>query len=282
MDGFNGFIAFLIAISVVPLLLLVAVPLAAWREGRNSPWSFAIGRVISNSFSAIGGAPLAFLAIALVLGGLPSLLMEMAIADLATDSPTVERFASTLGPAYGGILLLRLLLWPLAHGLLVLLALDALAGRAVDLRRAVGTALRRWGFAIALTLLTWIGISIGFMVLVVPGLVLLLNWFVTMPVLFAERTGLFDSFGRSTDLLRGMRWRLLLLLLIGVVLWFLALMMAGVLQATLPDSWMAHAGTVTISTLGAIIAPAVTAAVYHEAVTAKEGRGGRDLDDVFA
>ncbi len=258
------------------------VPVAAWREGRRSPWSFAIGRVISNSFSAIGGAPLAFLAIALVFGGLPSLLVGVAIGDVTANPQAAVLNMSRVTSSYGGILLLRALLWPFAQGMLMLLALDVLTGRVADVGRAAGSALRTWVFAIALTLLTWIGIAIGLMVLVIPGLVLLLNWFVAMPVLFAERKGVFDSFGRSTDLLRGMRWRLLLLLMIGAVLWFLATLVGGVLQATLPDSWMAQAGNVVFATLGAMVMPAVTAAVYHEAVVAKEGRGGRDLDDVFA
>lgn len=280
--GMTGMIAFLTVVLLVPLLLVIAVPVAAWREGRNSPWSFHVGRILSNSFSAIGGAPLVFLAVALLLSGLPSLLVGMATADIARTPELAESAAMRFGSTYGGIFLLRLLLWPFAQGLLIVLAVDTLAGRPVELRRAAGVALRRWIFAIGLALLSWIGIGAGLVLFVIPGLVLLLNWFVAAPVLFVERKGVIDSLGRSTELLRGMRWRLLLLLVIAAVLWFLATLLGGVLQATLPGSWMTHAGTMVIATLGGMIVPAATAAVYHEAVTAREGRGGRDLSDIFA
>ncbi|MEP9400857.1 hypothetical protein [Sphingomonas sp. VNH70] len=278
----TGVVAFGIVILLLPVLVVAAVLAAAWREGRSSPYAFSVGRVISNSFAAIGGAPLVFVGVALLLNGLPSLMVGMTTAQITRSPELVAASMSQVGTTYGGIFLLRLLVWPFTQGLLMLLAVEALAGRVPDLRRAAGTALRVWIFAIGLTLLNWIGITIGFFLFILPGLVLFLNWFVALPVLFVERRGVFEAFGRSTELLRGMRWRLLLLLVIALVLWFFAAMVGGVLQATLPDSWMTHAATLVGATVGGMLVPAGIAAVYHEAVTAKEGAGGRDLSDVFA
>ncbi len=272
----------------LPLIAGVVILLFAWREGRRSPYGFAVGRVISNSFSAIGGAPLAFVAVAVLLSAIPGAFVTSQVATMTTmagQSPqAIEAMAGRWTNMYGGIGLVRLLLWPLGQVLLTLLALDTLAGRVPDARAAAGRALRLWPFAIALVILSWIGIFIGFMLLVIPGIVLFLNWFVTMPVLAAERGGLFASFGRSTQLLRGMRWRLSLLLLLAMVLWFVAAAVGGVLQVTvaMQNPWLMVVTGMIGSTLSGMIVPAGIAAVYHEARVAKEGQGTADLADVFA
>src|SRR5690349_6694819 len=58
-------------------------------------------------------------------------------------------------------------------------------------------------------LLTAIGIVFGFVLLIVPGLYLLTIWAVTAPVIVVERQGVFDSLGRSRQLVRGNGWPVL-------------------------------------------------------------------------
>ncbi|KQM97542.1 hypothetical protein [Sphingomonas sp. Leaf25] len=281
-------IAFGFLVLLMPLLAGAVILFAAWREGRHSPFAFGIGRVLSNSFTAIGGAPLAFLAVAVLLSAIPGAFVISQLTTMTTmtdQSPqAIEAMAGQWTTTYGGIFLVRLLLWPLGQALLTLLALDTLAGRSPDVRAAAGRALRLWPFAIALVILTWIGIFLGFMLLVVPGVVLFLNWFVTLPVLAAERRGILASFGRSTDLLRGMRWRLAALLLLVLVLWLVATMVGGVLQGVVAGTnpWLVIAAGIVGNTLWGMILPAGIAAVYHEARVAKEGSAGEALADVFA
>ncbi|WP_230769553.1 hypothetical protein [Sphingomonas sp. Leaf4] len=281
----------LILLALLPLLTLLAcavILFAAWREGRRSPYAFGIGRVLSNSFTAIGGAPLAFLAVAVVLSAIPGAFVTSQVTTMtamAGRSPQViEAMAGRWTTTYGGIFLVRLLLWPLGQVLLTLLALDTLACRTPDIRASAGRALRVWPFAIALAILSWIGVIIGLLLLVVPGIVLALNWFVTLPVLAAERRGILASFSRSTHLLRGMRWRLVVLLLVMAVLWFVVAMVGGVLQIAVAGQapWLLIVTSVIGNTLSGMILPAGVAAVYHEALVAKEGSAGEALADVFA
>ena len=56
-------------------------------------------------------------------------------------------------------------------------------------------------------LLAGLGIAIGFVLLVIPGLFLLTIWAVIGPVIVVEGTGALDSFGRSRALVRGYGWR---------------------------------------------------------------------------
>jgi hypothetical protein len=77
-------------------------------------------------------------------------------------------------------------------------------------------------------LLAGLGIAIGFLLLVVPGLFLLTIWAVIGPVIVVERTGALDSFGRSRALVRGHGWTVLAIVL---VMGLLSAIASGLLQA---------------------------------------------------
>lgn len=259
---------------LMPVLILGAFIVGAWREGRNSPYAFGIGRVISNSFGAIGGAPLALFAGSFVLN-----------APTTLSPPLFAGSGGEQWMAIGAIGILWLLLWPFPAIFMTALALDALAGRPADPRGAIAVAGRRYLSGLALFVLASIGLLAGFAMLIIPGLVLLLTWFAVWPVLAGEGRGVFDCFARSGELLNGMRWRLLLLLVIVFVLY---VMFAGTGQALglalggEGGSWTnAIVGTVT-GTLTGVLQMTGAAAVYHEARTAKEGMGSHDLEAVFA
>jgi hypothetical protein len=70
--------------------------------------------------------------------------------------------------------------------------------------------------------LAGIGIFLGLLLLIVPGLVLMTWWVLIIPVIALERTSAGASFGRSRELVRGYGWNvfgvivLTILLLIGV------------------------------------------------------------------
>lgn len=59
---------------------------------------------------------------------------------------------------------------------------------------------------IAAGLLSGIGIGIGMVLLIVPGLFLLTIWAVIAPAIVIERSPVFEAFGRSRQLVRGNGW----------------------------------------------------------------------------
>ncbi len=59
---------------------------------------------------------------------------------------------------------------------------------------------------LAVAILAGIAIAIGFILIIVPGLILITIWSVVVPVCVLERPGVFASFGRSRDLVRGHGW----------------------------------------------------------------------------
>ncbi len=59
---------------------------------------------------------------------------------------------------------------------------------------------------VAAGFLAGLGIAIGFVLLIIPGLVLSTFWALIAPVVVIERTGVIDAFQRSHELVRGNAW----------------------------------------------------------------------------
>jgi hypothetical protein len=73
---------------------------------------------------------------------------------------------------------------------------------------------------LAAGILAGIGVAIGLLLLIVPGLFLLTIWAVIVPVIVVERAGVFDAFGRSRELVRGHGWQVFGVILVLFVLQF--------------------------------------------------------------
>jgi hypothetical protein len=72
-------------------------------------------------------------------------------------------------------------------------------------------------------LLAGLGIAFGFLLLIVPGLILLTIWAVVAPVVVLERPGVVRALGRSRELVRGNGWQVFGT----IILFFLILVVAG-------------------------------------------------------
>jgi hypothetical protein len=59
---------------------------------------------------------------------------------------------------------------------------------------------------VAVGILFGLGVFVGFILLIVPGLILLTIWAVVVPATVVERPGIIEAFGRSRELVRGNGW----------------------------------------------------------------------------
>ena len=84
------------------------------------------------------------------------------------------------------------------------------------------------GPLVAVGILAGIAIAIGFVLLIVPGLILLTIWAVIVPAIVIERIGVFDSFGRSRELVRGNGWGVFGVI---IVLFLLNIVLSGIVNA---------------------------------------------------
>ena len=84
------------------------------------------------------------------------------------------------------------------------------------------------GQLILVGIIAGIGILIGFILIIIPGLILITIWSVAAPVVVLERPGAFKALGRSRELGRGNGWQVfgvIVVLVIGVRI------VAGIIEA---------------------------------------------------
>ena len=75
------------------------------------------------------------------------------------------------------------------------------------------------GQLILVGIIAGIGIAIGFVLIIIPGLILITIWSVAAPVVVLERPGALRALGRSRELVRGNGWQVfgvIVVLVIGV------------------------------------------------------------------
>lgn len=148
----------------------------------------------------------------------------------------------------------------LYQGMVVSLVRDVQDGRrdssVGDLYRSVTPVL---GTLIVTSVLYGIAVGIGFLLLIVPGCILLTIWAVIAPAIVVERRGVFEAFGRSRELVAGNGWPVfgvvicaaLITFVVGAVLLSIAEAIAG--GPILRIVFSALASTVT-APIGALVA----------------------------
>lgn len=74
------------------------------------------------------------------------------------------------------------------------------------------------------TLVMWVLIALGYVFLIVPGVILTILWLFTYPILAEQRMDFWEAMRASAELTRGYRWRLFLLGLASIIIALLGLL----------------------------------------------------------
>ena len=165
-------------------------------------------------------------------------------------------------PGAAGFVLL-LLFWALSvlyQGMVVKLVQDVQGGRR---DHSIGALIRSvepvfWPL-LGVSILFGLGVGIGFVLLIIPGLILIVIWSVVAPVTVLERPGVFAAFRRSRELVRGNGWNVFGV----VVLVFLTVAIistgAGLVAGTLGSlgralvQWAVNAALAPVTALSASV-----------------------------
>ena len=89
------------------------------------------------------------------------------------------------------------------------------------------------GSLIIWSILSGIAIGIGFVLLIVPGLILMTIWAVGAPAIVAEDVGPIEAFGRSYELVRGQAWTVFGVLVCVLLIMIVAAVIAGIIGAAI-------------------------------------------------
>jgi hypothetical protein len=106
-------------------------------------------------------------------------------------------------------------------------------------------------------ILAGIGIVVGFIALIVPGLILLTIWAVISPAIVVENKGVFEAFGRSRELVKGEGWAVFGAIVIAFLILIVFSILASLIGAAIADD----AGSVVVGVIAQVLAAPVMALV---------------------
>ena len=260
-----------------------------------------IGRVVSATFQAIGRNIVTFAILGLVLAGLPTGILSYAQAMmLSGQTEAMAGGTFNFSPAYlttlGYGLLVALITTSILQGALIYATVQDLNGQKPSVAEALATGLRNFLPLLIVSILFGLAVLCGFVLLIVPGIMIACAWCVAVPALIADRAGIFGAFGRAAELTRGNRWRIFgLFVLLWVILLVIGMVFSAITAAVLFSSPGALENpmaaalnpinivvTVIQQTITAVIGATLIAVLYVELRRAREGAGPQWLAEIFS
>ncbi len=168
-----------------------AAPPPAPRAGRVD-----VGRVISETFAIYAKHAVVLILLAVVIFGVVGIINAFLYDE-------------------GGILfnliiqVLNLLASAIYAGMVVRVVQHHRAGTAATIGETFESVTPVLGILILNGILKGIAVTIGFFLLIIPGIFLATIWSVTSPSIVVERSGIIDAFGRSWELVKDDFWPVL-------------------------------------------------------------------------
>jgi hypothetical protein len=140
----------------------------------------------------------------------------------------------------------------------------------LDLGATVSAALPFVGAVAVASILASIGIGIGFVLIIVPGLILITFWCLIVPEIVIGGAGALESFGRSWRTVRGYAWNVFGTIILVFLIQIVARIVLSVIFFALPYGWRSFiADLVTGALIAPFLAAVVTLAYYR--LTAAHG-----------
>ncbi|MDB5692320.1 MAG: hypothetical protein JWO81_1383 [Alphaproteobacteria bacterium] len=259
--------------------------------------SVSIGRIFSRAFGTLSSNPLATFGIALIFGALPAAIIGYGSERLQLQSVGFDVLGIWGIVAIALVtLVLGIVFWTITQGALVRATIAYSEGRKASIGESIAA-----GFVVALplfllALLSALGIGIGLVLLVVPGVILYIIWSVAAPALVEEKLGVLDALSRSSELTDGVRWKIFGLELVALVgYWMfsglvgaLAVMLLGGMRGMAANAAAAGGFPLAYYVLTAIANTATTAvwgviqtSLYVELRNWKDGPPTDALAEVF-
>jgi len=125
------------------------------------------------------------------------------------------------------------------QGVLVQAVEDVRDGRAdLSIRETIERVAPRANVLSVTAILAAFGIGLGLVLVVVPGLVLLTWWSVIVPAIVLERAGVFRSFRRSRELVRGNAWNVFAVIVMTFAVLFVGQLLVALLAAPIDPGWL--------------------------------------------
>jgi hypothetical protein len=236
--------------------------------------TFRVGGVFSRTFSLFPRTIAKFIVVS-AIASFPSIVFAF-YAEGATTTPSFRVIITALIA-----IILAILLNALSQAAILYGAFQEMRGRPVSLMDSLAKGLARFLPVIGMSICLGLGIMIGFILLIVPGVILWIMWSVAMPACVVERLGPFNSMSRSRELTKGHRWAIFGIFLLvtiagGIVQKGLEMLLTAIAGATaaIVVLWVWQALFVLFEAILVIV-------IYHDLRVAKEGVDVEQIASVF-
>jgi hypothetical protein len=233
---------------------------------RFAEYEFRIGGVLNRAWSVLSrNFPTFFLVTA--IASLPDLVF--------TNSG--QNQGLIISGAFVGDMLRRL-----SQALLIFGAFQEMRGKPVSLVESLQVGFRRIvpviGLAVSASVLT----GLGFVLLIVPGLIVAMMLFVATPVCVVERLGPFRSMDRSAQLSKGHRWKIFgLLLLMALPFVIVEVVIDSIAEIVDVNDILASISHLIWNATWEAFYAVLVIATYHDLRVAKEGVDTEQIAAVF-
>jgi hypothetical protein len=252
-----------------------------------------IGRVAARAFATIGGNPAATLGIAFLFSAAPGTAVNFIVQRFRAEAASIDGVFEGLALS-GAAMFAGMIFQLIAQGALMRATVAAASDDRVSFTDCAATGLFAAIPLLALGILSGLAISLGLVLFVVPGMFLWVIWSVSGPALVAERVGPIGAMGRSAELTRGARWKVLgLQLLVLIFYWIVSATLSALLVTVyggmtrlaeamgsgVPIFWAI--GNALVATFTTAVGALVQSSLYIELREWKEGPAVDRLAEVF-
>jgi hypothetical protein len=161
------------------------------------------------------------------------------------------------------------------EGMVVSLVRDVQDGRrdlsAGELYRSATPVL---GTLLGASILFGIAVGIGFVLLIIPGLILLTIWSVIAPAIVIEKRGAIEAFGRSRELVKGYGWPVFGVVICAALITFVVSIILLSIAAAIADGPILRIVLgVLASTVTAPVTALVAGVLYYRLLLLKDDPG---------
>lgn len=241
----------------------------------KTQWTFSQEELLGDTLTIFGNNVVAFLGLALLL-----LAPEAELSRYLLEQ--VRHQAASALWVIGAAVVGSLLVIPIATGAFTYGVLLEMRGERPSIVACLVTGVRSLLRVLLVSIFQSLAVLAGLMLCFVPGLFLMLTFFVAVPAAVEDRLGPFGALRRSAELTRDFRLHIFYLLtklfVAQGVVSFAARFVLGLADAA---PWMRAATTYLISALFVGLGATATAVAYYRLRMVKEGVAAAEIVSVF-
>ena len=265
--------------------------------------SFDVGRVVSNTFGVLKNNLVQFLLLTFVGAGIPMILISMWPIFFGFgeginfyDPTWLEdiEWEGIVGSLVA-FFLIYMIVSVIMYGAIIQMTMNALNDRSVRLGEAVKLGLRIFLPLLAVFIIYFLGMMVGFLLLIIPGIFIALGWGLSLHIKVIEGGSITGALSRSWTLSKGYkRWILLMMIIFGVLgtviglVFQIPVLFFGNSQTALQDGgsmafWIANAiGSGLAQMVSVALSYVGLTATYLEIRRVKEGVDFEKIADIFS